>query len=196
MPKLTDAQRVILSTAAQREGGTALPTPKSLKVQGGALKSILKGLLKKGFVAEQHAPRGAALWRKAEDGQRMTLVITDAGLKAINVDADDRSDGQATSGKRAAKKQKERASRSKSGRQTKTTDEENGVRPGTKLALVIDLLNCNDGATIEEMVKATKWQAHSVRGAISGALKKKLGLAITSEKVEGRGRVYRITAGR
>jgi hypothetical protein len=42
------------------------------------------------------------------------------------------------------------------------------------------------------MQSATGWQAHSVRGAISGALKKKLGLEVTSEKIDGRGRVYRI----
>jgi hypothetical protein len=162
----------------------------------GALNSILKGLLKKGLVAEQHAARGAPTWRQVEDGQRMMLVITDVGLKAINVDSDDKSDGQVTGGKRTAKKQKERASRSKSGRQTRTKDEAKGIRPRTKLALVIDHLSRQDGATIEELVKATKWQPHSVRGAISGALKKKLGLDVTSEKVEGRGRVYRITAER
>ncbi len=66
------------------------------------------------------------------------------------------------------------------------------VRPGTKQALLIDLLKRKKGATIEEIVEATGWQAHSVRGAISGALKKKLGLAVTSEKVQARGRVYRI----
>ena len=55
MPRLTDAQLVILSAAARRDGGAILPTPNSLKVKGGALNSILKGLLKKGFVAEQHA---------------------------------------------------------------------------------------------------------------------------------------------
>jgi hypothetical protein len=48
------------------------------------------------------------------------------------------------------------------------------------------------GATIAEAVKATGWQPHSVRGAISGTLKKKLGLAVTSDKVESRGRVYRV----
>jgi hypothetical protein len=42
------------------------------------------------------------------------------------------------------------------------------------------------------MVDATGWQQHSVRGAISGSLKKKLGLRVAAEKVEGRGRVYRI----
>ena len=44
------------------------------------------------------------------------------------------------------------------------------------------------------MVAATGWQAHSVRGAMSATLKKKLGLTITSEKIEGRSRVYRIAA--
>ena len=47
--------------------------------------------------------------------------------------------------------------------------------------------------TIAEAVVATGWQSHSVRGAMSGTLRKKLGLTITSEAVDGRGRVYRIT---
>jgi hypothetical protein len=58
---------------------------------------------------------------------------------------------------------------------------------------LVELLSRRDGASIAEAVKATGWQPHSVRGAISGTLKKKLGLAITSDKVEGRGRIYRIT---
>jgi len=62
----------------------------------------------------------------------------------------------------------------------------------TKQQVMIDLLRRPEGATIEEIANATEWQSHTVRGAMSGALKKKLGLAITSEKVEERGRVYRI----
>ena len=65
-------------------------------------------------------------------------------------------------------------------------------RPGTKLALLTGLLRRKGGATFADAVKATGWQAHSVRGAISGALKKKRGLAVASATVEGRGRVYRI----
>ncbi len=67
-----------------------------------------------------------------------------------------------------------------------------GERPGTKQALLIDLLKRKNGATIAELVEATGWQPHSVRGAISGALKKKLGLAVTSAPIENRGRVYQI----
>ena len=68
------------------------------------------------------------------------------------------------------------------------------ARPGTKLASLIMLLSRKEGATIADLMKATDWQAHSVRGAISGTLKKKFGLGVISEKVEGRGRVYRVAA--
>ncbi len=70
------------------------------------------------------------------------------------------------------------------------------ARRGTKQAILIEMLRRPDGATIQQMSAKTGWQAHSVRGAISGALKKKLGLSVTSETVEGRGRVCRISGGR
>ena len=54
------------------------------------------------------------------------------------------------------------------------------------------MLQRPEGATIAEIVAVTKWQSHTVRGAFAGALKKRLGLKVTSEKVEGRGRVYQI----
>jgi hypothetical protein len=66
------------------------------------------------------------------------------------------------------------------------------VREGTKQAQLIEMPRQPEGATIAEIVAATNWQPHTVRGAIAGALKKKLGLTVTSEKVDERGRVYRI----
>ena len=63
--------------------------------------------------------------------------------------------------------------------------------PGGKLGALVGLLRRPDGACLVDMMAATGWQAHSVRGAMSGALKKKLGLAILSEKTEA-GRFYRI----
>ena len=66
------------------------------------------------------------------------------------------------------------------------------TRDGTKQAALIALLERKDGATLGQLVEATGWQPHTVRGALAGALKKRLGLTIVSERVEGRGRVYRI----
>jgi len=54
------------------------------------------------------------------------------------------------------------------------------------------MLRRPEGMTVEEATTTFGWQPHTVRGALYGALKKKLGLDVTSEKVEGRGRVYRI----
>ena len=66
------------------------------------------------------------------------------------------------------------------------------TRSGTKQAALIDMLRRAKGATIAQIVESTGWQKHTVRGAISGALKKKLGLTVASEKPEGGERVYRI----
>ncbi len=66
-------------------------------------------------------------------------------------------------------------------------------REGTKQAVLIALLTRAEGATLPQMTEATGWQVHTVRGAMAGALKKKLGLEITSEKQPGTDRIYRIT---
>ncbi|TKZ20797.1 DUF3489 domain-containing protein [Shimia litoralis] len=63
-------------------------------------------------------------------------------------------------------------------------------RTQTKQQIMIDLLSRKGGASLAELAEATQWQTHTVRGALSGVLKKRLGLKLVSEKVEGRGRVY------
>jgi hypothetical protein len=65
--------------------------------------------------------------------------------------------------------------------------------PKGKIGALVGLLRRPSGATVETMMQATGWQAHSVRGAMSGAIKKNLGLAIASDKTED-GRVYRIVS--
>jgi uncharacterized protein DUF3489 len=77
------------------------------------------------------------------------------------------------------------ASRSSTKRKTRTPRQ-------SKQAAVIEMLRRPEGATIDALVAATGWQPHTVRGAISGALKKKLGLDVVSEKSDGGARVYRI----
>ena len=63
---------------------------------------------------------------------------------------------------------------------------------GTKIAVLTRMLRAKKGATIDELAAKTGWQPHSVRGCLSGTLKKKKRLTILSEKVPRRGRVYRI----
>jgi DNA-binding MarR family transcriptional regulator len=205
MPRLTDTQLVILSSAAKRDDGAALPLPKSLKVRGSAASGSLKGLLKRGLVAEKPAPQDVPLWREAEDGQRLTLVITDAGRAALGVESDEQAQPQPEAAaarspqrrRRSSAKPKPAAKASaRSKLNSRATVSPSAARPGTKQALLLDLLQRKQGATIAEAVKATGWQPHSVRGAISGTLKKKLGLSVDSTKVDKRGRVYRIVSGR
>ena len=62
-------------------------------------------------------------------------------------------------------------------------------RAGTKQALLVGMLGRAEGATIARIVAATGWQPHTVRGAFAGALKKRLGVTIASEKVVGLGQV-------
>ena len=170
MTKLTDTQAIILSAASQRNGHIALPLPNSL--WGGAAAKVVGAMLAKGFLEEVEADtrNGEPVWRETGDGHGVTLIATDAGLAAIGIEPDS---SEAKSTDDVAPKPRTQ-------------------REGTKQAKLIAMLRAESGATIEEIVAALDWQAHTARGAMSGALKKKLGLTITSEKVDGRGRVYAI----
>ena len=66
-------------------------------------------------------------------------------------------------------------------------------RKQTKQQTCLDLLSRQEGATIEELQAATGWQQHSVRGFLAGAVKKKLGLTLLSEKPDAEPRRYRIS---
>lgn len=66
------------------------------------------------------------------------------------------------------------------------------TREGSKKAIVIDLLKRPEGASLNDIMSATDWQAHSVRGFISGALTKKMGLKVESSKRDDGVRIYRI----
>lgn len=177
MTKLSDTQSVILSTAAQRTDRFALPLPKSLK--GGAAHKVVSALVAKGLLKEVKANRklNDPVWRETDDGRLVTLVITDAGLAAIGIESDEA---------------REPASEAPASPQP-AAPKERKAREGTKQQQMIDLLRRPKGATLTEIVEATGWQQHTIRGAMAGALKKKLGLTITSEKDDARGRVYKIS---
>lgn len=165
MTQLSDTQAIIISAAAQRPEHIALPLPESLR--GGAAAKVIGAMLAKGFLEEVDADmrKGELVWRETGDGHGVTLVATDAGLAAIGIEPDTSALPELAPKMRTP-------------------------REGTKQATLIAMLRAPDGATIEEIMAATGWQSHTVRGAMAGALKKKLGLEVTSEKVEDRGRVY------
>ena len=71
---------------------------------------------------------------------------------------------------------------------------EKGSRDGSKAAQMLDLLKRTEGATLAALMKETGWQAHSVRGFLSGTVGKKLGLAVTSAKGEDGERTYSVKA--
>ena|SRR6202521_5334795 len=91
---------------------------------------------------------------------------------------------KAKSAKKGSSAKKAHKSRKKAG----------AARDGTKAAKVLDLLKRSGGATLAEIMKATGWQAHSVRGFISGTLGKKMGLKVASAKAEDGERTYSIKA--
>ena len=70
----------------------------------------------------------------------------------------------------------------------------NDAREGSKTATILELLKRPEGATAKELLKATSWQPHSLRGFISGTLGKKMGLAVTSTKGEDGERSYSVKA--
>jgi Protein of unknown function (DUF3489) len=78
------------------------------------------------------------------------------------------------------------------GTKARTRPAQAAAAPKTKLGRLEGMLRRPDGATIDQIAKALDWQLHSVRGAISGSLKKKQGLTVVAEKTADGQRVYRI----
>ena len=224
MTRLSETQLVILSAAAQRDDGAILPLPETLKIKGGAVAKVLGSLKVKGLIDHQGAPRG---------DDPPPLRITRAGLQAIGVETEDDAPKGATPGdtgatsadagvqaveapapateaEGAAKPAKGKKATT-SARATSDPEAAPGAEPtatptpraGTKQAVMIELLKRPEGATVEQIAAATGWQHHTIRGAISGALKKKLGLTVEATRTrevgpnkvgaKGSSTVYRIT---
>jgi len=105
---------------------------------------------------------------------------------------------KATSAKRArtvAPKKATASTKAKSAKKApKGATKATGTRDGSKASKVLELLKRPDGATAKELMKATGWQPHSVRGFLSGTVSKKMGQAVTSTKGEDGERTYSVQA--
>jgi Protein of unknown function (DUF3489) len=177
MSDLTDTRIRILERAAARTDGLAMPLPKGL--HGAAAKKAVGRMIDLGLLEEVDAniTRGEPLWRETGDGHGTTLIATEVGLAAIGL---------------SPAEIRTRLNR-RNPRPTEPTP--SAPHAGTKQARLIEMLSLPGGATIAEISKATGWQAHTVRGMISGTLRKKLGLTVVFERTADRGRVYRLQTG-
>ena len=90
-------------------------------------------------------------------------------------------------------KQKKTTTKPTRGAKPRTPPAQAAAAPKTKLGRLEGMLRRPDGATIGQIAKALDWQLHSVRGAISGSLKKKQGLTVVAETSGDGDRIYRIT---
>ena len=167
--KFTDTQIAILKAAANRQDGNIEPFPPTLR--GGARAKVIEGLLARGLIIDI-------------DGQHQ---ITDAGYTAVGKQRPVPKGVQKMDAPDALTKREPIDLLQKLEATSRT------IRPGTKLAAIIDAMRHPGGATIAQMMADTGWQAHSVRGAISGMVRKRLGCEVITEKGADGQRAYRIT---
>lgn len=152
-------------------------------------------MIKSGLIYECPAGPDEPTWRDAEGDDRQTLRITETGLKVVGVIPLNQEGATGTARAHLIEPHGDNDP-SATGNASVLAEhgDDSGSRKVSKQATVIDLLKRPEGSTVDEIMAATGWQAHSVRSAISGTVKRKLGFTVTSQKVEGHGRVYRIAS--
>ena len=192
--KLTDTQFAILSEASQRKD-RCLIAPSTLK--GGTAQKLAAKLLTAGLVREIKAKTGMEAWRRDEEtGQAYSLKLTDAGLKAI---AADERESQPVSSTAVLPNTNEGLPKAKiatniaATRNNTTEPTSPAPRQGTKIARVIELLERDQGAKLDELIAATGWLLHTARAALTGLRHR--GYDVRLERGEtGRASVYRAVA--
>ena len=194
--KLTDTHLVLLSAAAQRED-RCLVAPPTLK--GGAAQRVANKLISYGVVKEIRAKTEEPVWRRDEGlGASYALRLTAAGVKAIVADEGAEPENANSQGDALENRDQLVVSPETAARDTPIEEAMGHVparpsapRSGSKLAQVIKLLQPRHGATINELIDATDWLAHTTRAALTSLRKR--GYAIAIDRSE-RGSFYRIQA--
>jgi hypothetical protein len=180
--KLSDAQLIIMSAAAQR-GDRCLTPSETLK--GAALGKVATKLMGLGLAHEAKAKAGMPVWRRDDGGNGIALKLTAAGLKAIAIE-DDREPADAPE-QTPMIEADQIAAHSAIGSAPTTRE---SPRAGSKLALMLGFLQRPEGATVERLIEATGWLPHTVRAAFTGLRKR--GYSVTREGRAGAGSIYRV----
>jgi hypothetical protein len=180
--KLTDAQLVMMSAAAQRKD-RCLSAPTTIR--GATLSRVGVKLAKLGLAREIEAKPGAPIWRRDDAGQGYALKLTAAGLKAIAVE--EGSQDAIEPSEAPPPQTKKVVSLDEDGRAAGLA----APRDGSKLAQVIELLRRADGATIIDLTQATGWLPHTTRAALTGLRKR--GYAVIRERIGAGDSAYRIS---
>jgi hypothetical protein len=179
--KLTDAQLIVLSLAAQRDDGAAtLPEGMTEK----AAQKLAAALVERELLREISPKPGMPVWRRGEYGRLQALIITKLGRTAIKAEDEGESE-DSESGVQASASTDEAAASAQSERST--------PRQGSKLSTLIDLLGRKRGAGIEELASVTGWLPHTTRAALTGLRKR--GYTVERERSQKGRSVYRIVTG-
>lgn len=187
MTKLTATQLAILRRAAQAQGdGRIYWYPDNLK--GGARQKVVSALARQDLITDVDG-----VWHvsdagyQALDGQGGGDAATKAHHAPVEADPELDQAVQAAQTQWAAGD----APQSARGPAAAAPQRSTLARAGSKQALVLEMLQRPEGATIAQIMDATGWQAHTVRGTLAGTFKRK-GIAVASEKAQGGIRVYRM----
>lgn len=174
---LSNAQRQTLEYAAENNAGHVTWFPDYLK--GGAQQKVIEGLMRRGLIYQNES--GCHVAAEGYDvlelprPQAPMLTDPDMALAVIQAEASWQPDevgfvanlDKVIAFAEAGKKE-------------------------SKQSIVLNMLKRPEGATVEQLAEATGWQPHTVRGTLSGVIKKRLGLSLISEKPTGEKRIYRI----
>ena len=193
--KLSDAQLVILSAAAQRPDGSLLPLPESLAKKGAAQNRVMIEILCKRKLAEEKQTKSnASEWRSNKEGRPLGLFITKSGLVALGINETEESKPSQAAANMPCQRKTAAKPRTKAEKVSAAKSKERVAPSQSKQEAVIKMLRRKPGVTIDDIVAETGWQRHSVRGFFSGLIKKKLKLPLVSEVSKDGVRRYHIAA--
>lgn len=190
--KLTNTQLIFLSVASARgDGAATFPTARP----NVAAKKSASKLLSLGLMREVHAEADMPVWRE-EGGDRFSLVVTEAGRAAIEIEGPTSTEALVHTSDVASTALKANppptiaAITASIEQPAQVTD---APRAGTKQALVVALLSKESGASLQDLVTATGWLPHTTRAALTGLRKR--GFPVERHPVEAGGFAYQIASG-